>query len=455
MDKSSYSIHFSITCIQVFFYAFFNRFRYSSLVVIRLGLLYRKTKTNMKNLGIIITGITFLLPVVLSAQDDQGNKAGRLSPKEFSIPPSPVFDLMGVTPSLVNRTSDIKDFKVDWSFKDWKLNPNLAIQSQPIWEIFYNRKDLSRYQDASKLMRKLASIDVSVGTVQNEQSDRRIGFAVKMNIIRQKDPLMARELYEDIGGRFADEKEQLSAQLKELEIKLDSTKNILDKPGLRSQISGIRETLLSLNARRNEEINGRAKIFVVENWNAASLDIAFGRVYTYQTDSAGSLRKLRLNRNTGMGLWLNGGLPVGKKILVSGLARITQYDEQINFLLRNTNTFEETTETAVAENNIYSLGINLRYGSPIYSFFAEFLHERKSVKSAATALKKSFDEPVDREIIPSSVNWTILHPNSLTIGGDWRIGKNLMINYGMRWVFDNKGKTQAFIPVAGISCMMR
>ncbi len=409
----------------------------------------------MKKSGIIGIGLTLLLPVILTAQDNAGNKAGRLSPKEFSIPPSPVFDLMGVTPSQINRTSDIKDFKVDWSFKDWKLNPNLAIQSQPVWELFYNRKNLDRYQRASALMRKLASIDVSVGTVQNEESDRRIGFAVKMNIIRQKDPLMATELYEDIGSRFTDEKAQLLQQLKELETKLDSTKNILEKPELRNQITATRETLLSLNARRNEEINNRAAIFVTEHWNAASLDIAFGRVYTYQTDSAGSLRKLRLNRNTGMGLWLNGGFPLGKKIMVSGLARITQYDEQIDFLLRDRNTLEETNETAVAENNIYSLGINLRYGSPVYSFFAEFLHERKSTRSAVTALQKTFEEPADMEIVSSSVNWTVLHPNSLTIGGDWRIGKNLMINYGMRWVFDNKGKTQAFIPVAGISCMMR
>ena len=89
--------------------------------------------------------ICFLLivPCIATAQDADPQKAGRLTPKEFSIPASPVFDLMNVTSSQVNRTSDIKDFKVDWSFKSWKLSPNLAIQSQPIWEMFYNRKDLN------------------------------------------------------------------------------------------------------------------------------------------------------------------------------------------------------------------------------------------------------------------------------------------------------------------------
>src|SRR6476659_5144775 len=98
----------------------------------------------------------FALSAVLfyeSDAQDNDPKASRISPKELTIPASPVFDLMGVTPSQVNRTTDIKDFKVDWSFKSWKLNPNLAIQSQPIWELFYNRKDLSKYQSASRFIR--------------------------------------------------------------------------------------------------------------------------------------------------------------------------------------------------------------------------------------------------------------------------------------------------------------
>ena len=85
-----------------------------------------------------------LLPFAGFAQEEE-SKSGRLSPKEFAIPPSPVFDLMGVTPSQINRTSDIKDFKVDWSFKSWRLNPNIAIQSQPVWELLYRRKDLKKY----------------------------------------------------------------------------------------------------------------------------------------------------------------------------------------------------------------------------------------------------------------------------------------------------------------------
>ncbi|MEO5563031.1 MAG: hypothetical protein ABIR18_06335, partial [Chitinophagaceae bacterium] len=221
--------------------------------------------------AIICSVFPLIASLICFSQEEQA--AGRVSPKEFSIPASPVFDLMGVTSSQINRTSDIKDFKVDWSFKSWRLNPNLAIQSQPVWELFYNRKDLAKYQGASPFMRRLASLDISIGSVQDENNDRRIGFAAKMNLLKQKDPLMARELYGDISGKYLTEKDELLLQLKELRLKLDTTMDILVKPGLRTMVRLAEEQLLTINSRRNAEINDRARIFVTENWNASSLDI--------------------------------------------------------------------------------------------------------------------------------------------------------------------------------------
>jgi hypothetical protein len=396
-----------------------------------------------------------LLKTAVMAQGDE-TKAGRLSPKELTIPPSPVFDLMGVTPSQINRATDIKDFKVDWSFKSWRLNPNLAIQAQPVWEIFYNRKELAKYQKASSFMRKLASTDVSIGTIQNEDNDRRIGFAVKMNLFRQKDPLLAKELYEDIAAKYGDEKKVLEIQLQELRLKLDTTKGILQKPAIKEQISLVSDQLFSLDSRRHDEINSRAKIFVGENWNASSIDLAIGRVYTYQTDSSGSLTKLRLNRNTAKGIWINGALGIGKKILASALIRTIWYQEELNFLLHNIITDELRAQKAVADNNLYSIGLNLRYGNAIYNFFAEILYERKSLKTPLEALNDAFKVPNNNmEIVGSSVVWNVVHPNTLSIGGDWRIGRNVILNYGMRCVFDKNWKFKTFTPVAAISCMMR
>ncbi len=398
--------------------------------------------------------LNVLLVITAAAQEDEA-KAGRVTPKELTIPPSPVFDMMGVTSSQINRTSDIKDFKVDWSFKSWKLNPNLAIQSQPVWELFYNRKDLSKYQSSSRFMRRLASLDISIGTVQDENSDRRIGFAAKMNLLKQKDPLMAGELYAGISEKYKTEKKELEEQLKELRLQLDTTHNVLLKPGLRSQILSTEEQVMTLNSRRNEEINSRAKIFVSENWNASSLDVAFGRVYSYKTDSAGSLKNLRLNRNTGYSGWLNANIGIGKKFLLSALLRNSWYEEELEFLIRNTSTGDEMSQQAIADNTLLTMGMNLRYGGSIYTFFVEFLYEKKGLKTPMEALSKSFKAPGDFEVVGSTVKWDVVHPNTLSFGGDWRISRSVILNYGMRCVFDKYWKFTTFTPIATISCMMR
>ena len=382
--------------------------------------------------------------------------ANKFSPKELTIPASPVFDMMRVTPSQINRASDIKDFKVDWSFKSWKLNPNIAIQAQPFWEIFYSRKDLSKYQSASPLMKKLSALDLSLGTVQDETNDRRLGFAIKINIYKEKDPLMEKKLYAGISEKYAKETKQLEDLLKLLRLKLDTTNNILDKPTIRMQLNATEQQLFSVANRRREEINQRAKIFINENWNSSSLDIAFGKIYTYKTDSAGTLSSLRLNRNTGYGTWINGSFGIGNSILISGLARVTFYDEQLDFLVNDINNNNTSTETAIASNKIYSLGTNIRYGNPLFNFFVEFLYETKQTKTAAEALNTTFKtSSPNLRIVPSSVKWTGLSPNNITIGGDWRMNRSVILNYGMRCIFDKNWKFNTFIPVATICCLMR
>ncbi len=403
------------------------------------------------------SAIVFLsLLLIAYGTRSQDTEASRFSPKELIIPATPVFDLMNITPSQVNHTSDIKDFKVDWSFKSWKLNPNLAIQSQPIWEMIYNRKELSKYQSASRFMRQLSSLDVSIGTIQDENNDRRIGFAAKVNLFKNRDPLMAKELYTGISERYKKEKEELGKVLKELNTKLDTTSNILEKPEIRNQIRGVEEQLLTQNSRRKDEINDKAKVYVNEYWNATSIDIAAGKVYTYKTDSAGSLKGLKLNRNTGFGAWLNANIGIGKRVMFSALFRSNWYKEQLDFNIKDTVTQEEIQQSAVARNTVYTFGANLRYGGPVYTFFIEILYEAKKLKTPLQALNEVFKVPSSNTIIETStLKWDVVQPNTLSFGGDWRISRSVSINYGMRCVFDKRWKFKTFTPLATVSCMMR
>ena len=404
------------------------------------------------------TKTTFLFLFVListAAFTQQENTvAGRVSPKELAISPSPIFDLMGATPSQVTRLGDIKDFKVDWSLK-YGVNPNLAIQSQPFWEFFYNRNDLSKYQKASGFMRKLASIDLSFGTIQDEGSYRRFGGAVKLNLYREKDPLMAKDMYEDIGIKYKQEKADLELQLKETKYKLDTIKNILEKPAVRTQIRTIEDQLNSQNSKRMAEINERAKIFVNEYWNASSLDFAFGRMYTFKSDSTGAFGMKRNNRSTGWGAWISGNLGIGNKFLLTGLVRAFSYDEQVDFIIKDLSSGTETAQNALAKNSLYSMGLNLRYGGSIYTFFIEMLYEYRKLNAVDEALTRAYKTPDNVQIIGSSLKWEEVHPNTFTFGGDWRVSRSVTINYGMRSVFNNKFKFKTFTPVATISCMMR
>jgi hypothetical protein len=304
-------------------------------------------------------------------------------------------------------------------------------------------------------MRKLSSIDLSLGTIQDESSYRRIGGAFKINLYRERDPLMAKELYEDIGIKYKNEKEELEIQLKETRLKLDSTKNILEKPALRSQIRSIEEQLNSQNSKRMGEINERAKIFVEENWNASSLDFAFGKMYTFKSDSLGTFGMRRNNRSTGWGAWINGNLGIGKKFLLTGLIRNFRYNEQLDFIIRDLSTGDEFPQKALAKNSLFSVGMNLRYGGAIYTFFIEMLYEYKKLNTVDDALNKAYKTPGNMEIIGSSLQWDIVHPNTLAFGGDWRLSRSVIINYGMRGVFDSNWKFKSFTPVATISCMMR
>lgn len=381
--------------------------------------------------------------------------AEKNAPREFAIPTSPLFDLLGVAPSQVARTAEIKDFKVDWSFKNWRVNPNLAIQAQPVWELFYNKKNLEKYQKASTVQRMLASLDLSIGTVQDETGDRRIGGAVKMSLYQQRDPLLIKGAYDDVQQAFAQELTQLKQAEKDLLLTLDSLTRPSDLQKTREALRQNDILLATFYNRRNTAIQERAKEFVANNWNAAFVNIAYGKIYTYTSDSAGSLKKLKLNRNTGNGLWLNFGKGVGKRGLISGLIRTSFYEEEVTFNLKDDITGDESVATTIAANKLVSLGINFRYGGPVYNFFFELIYEGKTVKTPVQAVNQSFSKPAGVSIVTSTVKWNVVHPYTINFGGDWRIGRNLVLNYGMRLLLDKNYKTVSFLPIANISCMMR
>ncbi len=398
----------------------------------------------------------YLQILCVFAQTDEEKKAAEnLVPKEFAIPASPLFDLLGAAPNQVARTSNLKDFKVDWSFKNWRVNPNIAIQGQPIWELFYNKKNISKYQSASTVERMLASLDVSIGSVTSDINDRRLGGALKMNLFTNKDPLRNKGAYDEIQKTFDDELAQLKQNETDLLKKLDTLTRPVDLQLTREALRQNDELRTSFYSRKNDAVKEKAKEFIADNWNADFIDVAYGKIYSYATDSAGSFKKLRINRNTGTGAWVNFGKGIGKRGLVSGLIRSSFYEEQVTFNLIDNITNKETPDTTIASNKLFSLGLNFRYGGPVFNFFAEVIYEGKTLKTPIAAVNEVFKAPPGQSIITSTVAWDVVHPYTINFGGDWRIGRNVVLNYGMRLVMDKNYKAVSFTPIANISCMMR
>lgn len=337
-------------------------------------------------------------------------------PLEFSIPVSAAFDLLGVNPSSVMKPGNIRDIKVDWSFRSYRLRPNIAIQAQPVWEIFYNRPHLTRYQRASKFSKMLSTLDLSFGTVEDENQNRRLAMAAKITLLRSKDPLDQPELYNNLTEEFFQQRLETEKNMKLLQ---DSLAHVPKGPDMlttrlqiQEQIASLQQQIITMEKGQRQRIQELAALFVKDNWNASFLDVAVGKAYTFQNPV---LDSLRLAAN-GWSVWANGSVGMGKRLLLTGLMRYSEFSN------------DTLPDKRLSKN--YLLGLNLRYGSPRFNFFVEAL---------------------------TMNNHLAANFNTVTIayGGDWRFSRNVMISYAVRTVYDRKFTFQNLIPIASISCMMR
>jgi hypothetical protein len=392
----------------------------------------------------------------VSAQFIQSEGAELKKQHEINVASSSIFDLMGVSSSQISKTSDVKDLKVDWSFKSWRLNPNIAIQGQPVWELFYNRKDLEQYRKANYLQRTLASTDISAGTVQSENSDRRIGGAIRINLFRKYDALRSAAYFKDIEEKYQTEFSDWQYRMNMIKTALDTTTDVGKKSDLKMRLIQMENEAMQLGEMRKNEITTRTVEYNADYWNSAFIDIAGGKIWTYVTDSAGTLKSIRINRQSGWALWTNGGYGIGRKILITGLFRVSFYDEQLSFLIRNLDTGDEFGANSIVSNKIYSYGFNFRYGTPSMNFFSEILFEKRQLKTVKDAFEESsFNTEGNIEVVSGTLKWTALSPYTLSVGGEWRISRNLLLNFGMRMEYEKNWKRKTFQPIAGISCLMR
>lgn len=359
---------------------------------------------------------SFIVGVLTESQGQDAVPTSPAKPLEFAIPVSAAFDLLGVNPSTVMKPGMIRDFKVDWSFQSWRLKPNIAIQAQPVWELLYNRNDLLKYQGASKFMKVLSTLDLSFGTIEDDLQNRRLAGAAKVTLFREEDPLDVPELYRQVTEEFYQQQQGTRELIVALQDTLKQLGNdplyLLERFQFQTQLTDATRQLMQVEADQKQRIANIAALYVREHWNASFVDVAVGRSYTYKNETLDSLGL----HEDGIGAWINGSIGLGRKIMLSGLIRYA--------------SLQTRKEFGISNGKSYLTGLNLRYGSPKFNFFAEVLNQSSE---------------------------GFLHTNRITLayGGDWRFSRNVMLSYGLRTVYTRNFQFKNLVPIASISCMMR
>ena len=174
-----------------------------------------------------------------------------------------------------------------------------------------------------------------------------------------------------------------------------------------------------------------------ENWNNTMLDAAFGSVFTYDNSGIDSLKVKR----AGYALWLNGCLKMGDHGLMSGLFRYTKIVDSSNKMF----------------------GLNFRYGSQRYNFYAEVVYEiLGNYFDPNQELAFDKDEYFSGKYIEDIGSGWLDFNNTdtktqytIAYGGDFKLSRNILLNFALRTQFTSDIKLTRLLPVANIICLMK
>ncbi len=351
---------------------------------------------------------------------------------EFQIPSTPAFALLGVTPEMVTRPGVVQDFKVDWRIKTYNLAPDLALEAQPLWVFYYDRKGLDAYRKASPFMKTLSSLSVSFGTAKMDGLNH-LAYSLKLNVYREKDPVSDFELINNMALELAEREIPIKKNIEFLKSELDTASTKEVRLMLREKIYRSREELNLMRRDVKRQLIDVQREYMEENWNSDAIDVAFGQVSTFNND----LDSLNIEK-AGIGIWVNGAKGIGRNGLLTGITKLK----------------------FIGENRDLMLGASYRFGGYRFSFYAELVYERLQNRSEngfsedeLFALKYERDlgngwAKFDKALVGIS-QWNV------TYGGDFRLSNGILLNFALRTRLDQNLKFVKLLPVANVTCLMR
>ncbi|MBP9690222.1 MAG: hypothetical protein KBE91_11460 [Bacteroidia bacterium] len=265
-----------------------------------------------------------------------------LKATQYSIPSSGAFTLLGVNPENVSTPGFSRDFKIDYFFQDAQLNPNIALQCQPFWLLFYKNKTIDSWIDANFLHSIVANTEFSFGSTQTQTKGNQFAYSFKTTIgYNPLTDINFSQGYETVLGATVDNINQLNMsltmekiaiqfKLDTLESKVFNLKTELSKLSnyqtneknklineintINAQITERTTRIFIINSTIEDNLNNENKTLeenakkYVSNYMESKkskfrMDIGFGQVFQYKDTLVTELNPLL----TGFGIWINPG----------------------------------------------------------------------------------------------------------------------------------------------------
>lgn len=369
-------------------------------------------------------------PFFCWSQEYEDEFNGELTP--MSIPSSPAFSMLGVNPEMVTRPSDVKEFKVDWRIKNYKLAPDLALEAQPLWWLLYRKKTPREMEQMGRFQRILSTMSLSFATAKIDNVNH-LAWATKFNVYRELDPFADRARIKLNATSLREELKPINDEIERLEIQRLSTESAEVVDSINSQLAQLRD-------QRNAILEGNMTNYVEQyneiirdNWNMDMIDISFGRVYKYDNAAIDSLRF----QNAGYSVWINGAKGVGKNALWTGMIKLDR----------------------IGVNYNYVIGGSYRFGNHKYNFFAELVRSRMN-----NVPENGFDEEEQFGDLRSEdlgMGWYEFADGdegytmwSASFGGDFKLSRNILLNFALRTQLNGDLEFRRFLPIANIVCLM-
>jgi len=381
--------------------------------------------------------ILFLFFVTIASGNyAQQDVYDELKNAEMSIPSAPAFAMLGVNPELVMRPSDLKSFKVDWRIKNYNLAPDLALEAQPLWHFYYKKRTFDEYAAASRFAKKLSTLSLSAGTAKIDNINHA-SYSIKVNLYKKNDVINDTMLLKQLKSEHRKQLEKYNLQIDSLITLRYNSTDPKRKDEIDRALDVIRYEMQNTHEISRLKYKNIIEQYSAEHWNTTMIDVAFGSVYTY--DNAG-IDSLKVKR-AGYAIWLNGGLKMGDHGLMSGMFRYTKIVDSSNKMF----------------------GLNFRYGSQRYNFYAEVVYEVLGNYFDPNQ-ELAFDQDeyfANKYIEDIGSGWLDFNNTetktqyTIAYGGDFKLSKNILLNFALRTQFTSEIKLTRLLPVANIICLMK